>query len=41
MNGPYAELTAAVIGLVILVAMFAWLALLPAIGFLWMVGWLT
>lgn len=41
MNSSFAELIAAVIGLVIIVAMFAWFALLPAIGFLWMVGWLT
>lgn len=41
MNNQYSELIAAIIGLVILVAMFAWFALLPAIGFLWMIGWLT
>lgn len=35
------ELLAAMIGLVILAALFAWFAFLPAVGLLWMMGWLT
>ena len=41
MNNAIAELLAAGMGLVILMAVFAWFALLPAIGFLWMIGWIT
>lgn len=39
-NGAMAELLAAVAGIVILSAVFSWFALLPAIGVLWLIGWL-
>ena len=41
MNDTITELLAAAASLAILAVLFAWLALLPAVGFLWMLGWLS
>ena len=35
------ELLAVAASLAIIAVLFAWLALLPSLGFLWLVGWLS
>lgn len=40
MNNAMAELMAAMTGLILIAAIFTWFALLPAIGILWLLGWL-
>ena len=35
------ELLAAAAGIFLVSMFFVWFALLPAIGFLWMIGWLS
>lgn len=41
MSSAIAELFGAMAGIVLVAAVFAWLAFLPALGLLWILGWLS
>ena len=40
MNNAAAELFAAMAGIALIGAIFAWFAFLPALGILWLIGWI-